>query len=323
MKRKKASNRLRSRPKSRRPLYYVDNPNKLELKWLDDIKPTGDKPIAVHGSAPAKRRSFPASGYGGGSEYAPMLRQAEPTAEADAIVALIAEDEREEDAAIEALLGRQELRPEELPDSQGDPDDPADALLEAESFGDGFAVEPERPSSGPALARRVAVGQLRGKHSAPSDFERGESSFGAGAMAGFGLEDRFASGMKPAFESTGRRRSRNGAARDVRLADEAVEASRRRKESAASELVGVSLLFGSEPYGFGDGRGTIRRTVRFDAPFADLTYAIVAACDHPSCRCFVREKRTDEAVLEIVRAAPGPGQSGRIQWIAAGPKAVL
>src|SRR2546422_94897 len=38
-------------PKSRRPLYYVDNPNMLELKWLDDIQQKVTKPISVHGAA--------------------------------------------------------------------------------------------------------------------------------------------------------------------------------------------------------------------------------------------------------------------------------
>lgn len=47
MKKKRAS----KTPKSRRPLYYVDNPNNLELKWLDDMQKSKAKEISVHGSA--------------------------------------------------------------------------------------------------------------------------------------------------------------------------------------------------------------------------------------------------------------------------------
>jgi hypothetical protein len=43
-------NNVKKTPKSRRPLYYVDNPNKHELTWLDDIQ-KNPKPISVHGSA--------------------------------------------------------------------------------------------------------------------------------------------------------------------------------------------------------------------------------------------------------------------------------
>ncbi|WP_152619507.1 hypothetical protein [Cohnella kolymensis] len=49
--------------KPRRPLYYVDNPNKLELKWLDDIQKKPDTgPISVHGSAAAAEPIMPAHG---------------------------------------------------------------------------------------------------------------------------------------------------------------------------------------------------------------------------------------------------------------------
>src|SRR5262245_45220386 len=57
MKKKKAS-RQPKQSKSRRPLYYVDNPNKLELQWLDDIKKPDEKPdekpITVHGAVPVE-----------------------------------------------------------------------------------------------------------------------------------------------------------------------------------------------------------------------------------------------------------------------------
>ena len=44
-------NNAKKAPKSRRPLYYVDNPNKSELNWLDDIQKLNAKPISIQGSA--------------------------------------------------------------------------------------------------------------------------------------------------------------------------------------------------------------------------------------------------------------------------------
>ena len=80
----------------------------------------------------------------------------------------------------------------------------------------------------------------------------------------------------------------------------------------------VMQQFGIQPFTFGAKDEKTEIAVKFSQPFASDLYAITAITSHTACYVVLKERREEEAVLEIIRTRYTPELTGAISWIAIG-----